>query len=54
MRRNVIQSVDRGSPAQKAGIRPGESLLQVNGHPIVDVLDYKYYTYDPQLTLILE
>jgi len=54
MRRNIIQSVDQGSPAHKAGIRPGESLVQVNGHPIVDVLDYKYYTYDPKLTLILE
>ena len=53
MSMTVIQSVDRGSPAHRAGVRPGETLLQVNGHPIVDVLDYKFYTYDPRLILTL-
>lgn len=28
-------------------------LLAINGHPIVDVLDYKYYAYDPELVLQL-
>ena len=50
---NQIRSVDRYSPAGRAGVRAGESLLQVNGHPIQDVLDYKFYTNDPKLTLIL-
>ncbi len=36
----VITSVDHRSPAQRAGIRPGEKLLTINGHEIVDVLDY--------------
>lgn len=49
----VIQSVDPNSPASRAGIKTGEKLVQVNGHPIVDVLDYKFYTYDPKLTLLL-
>ena len=48
-----IKSVEPHSPAERAHIRPGETLTQVNGHPIVDVLDYKFYTYDPQLTLTL-
>ena len=52
--KTVIRSVDPKSPADKAGIKPGEALKQVNGHPIVDVLDYKYHTYDPVLTLVLE
>ena len=38
----VIRSVDADSPARDAGIRPGETLTKVNGHPIVDVMDYKY------------
>lgn len=49
----VIRSVDRGSPAQRAGVRPGETLTHVDGRPIVDVLDYKFYTYDPRLVLTL-
>ena len=43
----VIASVDHRSPAQRAGIRPGEKLLTINGHEIVDVLDYRFYGYDP-------
>lgn len=54
MSMTVIQSVDAHSPAERAGIKAGEKLLQVNGHAIVDVLDYKFYTYDPKLTLALE
>lgn len=54
MSMTVIQTVDAHSPAYRAGIKVGEKLLQVNGHPVVDVLDYKFYTYDPKLTLLLE
>ncbi|HIY22056.1 MAG TPA: DUF512 domain-containing protein [Candidatus Flavonifractor merdigallinarum] len=48
-----IASVDSHSPAQRAGVRVGEVLTQVNGHPIVDVLDYKFHTYDARLELTL-
>ena len=48
-----IASVDAHSPAQRAGVRPGETLTHGIGHPIVDVLDYKFYTYDPRLELEL-
>lgn len=49
-----IASVDRGSPAERAGVRPGEFLLEINGHRVVDVLDYKYHGYDPRITLTLQ
>ncbi len=48
-----IASVDSRSPASRAGVRPGEILTHINGHPIVDVLDYKFYAYDPRLELTL-
>ena len=49
-----IQSVDPHSPARRAGVRPGERLTHINGRPIADVLDYKFYAYDPRLELTLE
>ena len=49
----VITSIDPHSPAEKAGITAGEQLLEINGHKIVDVLDYRFYGYDPETVLRL-
>ena len=49
----VIQSVDPRSPAHRAGLRVGETLTHINGHQIVDVLDYKFFSYDTRLELVL-
>ena len=54
MSRTKIQTVAPGSPAHRAGVRPGETLAAINGHPIIDVLDYKFYSYDPDLVLTLD
>jgi S1-C subfamily serine protease len=32
----LITQVERGSPADKAGIKPGDVLLSVNGRPVTD------------------
>ena len=50
----VVTSVDAGSPAERAGIRPGETLLRLNRHEIADVLDYRFFCYDPVLTVELK
>ena len=47
MSMTVVRRVDPRSPAHRAGVRPGDTLLEINGTPIVDVLDYKFYSYDP-------
>ncbi|MBR4098991.1 MAG: DUF512 domain-containing protein [Clostridium sp.] len=54
MSMTVIRSIDPRSPAHRAGVRVGETLTHVNGKPIVDVLDYKFYTYDARLELTLQ
>ena len=46
-----IVSVDAGSPAARAGLKAGETLLQIDGVAIRDVLDYKFYSYDAARTL---
>ena len=54
MSMTAVKSVDPHSPAQRAGVRVGEVLTHINGRPIVDVLDYKFYSYDPRLELTLK
>jgi putative radical SAM enzyme (TIGR03279 family) len=39
----VITGVESGSLAEKKQIRPGDTLLCINGHEIEDVLDYRFY-----------
>ena len=50
----VIASVDHRSSAEKSGVRPGEKLIAINGHPVVDVLDYRFFGYDRNPELELE
>ena len=38
-----IVSVTAGSPAQRAGIRPGDGLLALGGQEIMDALDYRFF-----------
>ena len=45
----VIKSIDKNSPAARSHLSVGDELLSVNGNKILDVLDYKYYTYDKTL-----
>lgn len=49
----IIKNVEKNSPAYKKAI-PGDRLISINGNLIEDVLDYKYYSYDRQLTVVLE
>ena len=50
----VIASVDRPSAAHRAGVRPGEKLIAIGGHRVVDVLDYRFFGYDADPELVLE
>ena len=49
----LIKSVDKGSPACRAGIQPGETLVSISGNPVRDVLDYRFYMTEPKLELEL-
>ena len=47
----VIKSVEKGSPAYKAGIKSGDTLISIDGNEIVDVLDYRFYQENKRLTV---
>lgn len=49
----VIKDVTAGSPADKAGIKPLEILLSLNGNEIVDVLDYRFYQNEREVAVEL-
>jgi putative radical SAM enzyme (TIGR03279 family) len=48
-----IFDVLSGSEAERAGIRRGDYLISINGHPVLDVLDYSFYITERYVTLKL-
>ena len=49
---NVIKSIDPDSPLRHKASE-GDAVVSINGHRILDVLDYKFFAYDPRLTVRL-
>ena len=49
---NLIKSIDRGSPLHGKA-HPGDAVISINGHKIIDVLDYKFFAYDSELHVVL-
>lgn len=45
----IINSVEKGSPAARAGIKGGETLISINNNEIIDVLDYRFYQNETKL-----
>ena len=50
----VIKSVEPGSYAELHGIKPGCTLLKINGNEIVDVLDYRFFMMDKVLKVVFK
>ena len=49
-----ITEVKRGSRAFKNGVIEGDVLVSINGHPINDVLDYRFYLAEKEIELLLK
>lgn len=47
----IINSVEKGSPAYKAGLKSGYTLISINKNNIMDVLDYRFYQNDAKLAV---
>ena len=47
----LIAAVASGSLAERSGLKPGDELFSVNGHPLRDVIDVRFYSAEEQLTL---
>jgi putative radical SAM enzyme (TIGR03279 family) len=49
-----IKNVNRNSSWAKAGVKQGDILININGHPIRDIIDYQFYSADEKLNCILD
>lgn len=49
-----IKEIITGSPADNGKIKAGDELLSVNGHDIVDIIDYRYHQADTYFKLLLK
>lgn len=47
----LITSIEKGSPAERVGILPGDRLVSISGNAITDVLDYRFYMIEKKLTV---
>ncbi|MDP4120239.1 MAG: DUF512 domain-containing protein [Bacillota bacterium] len=48
-----ITDVIKNSSADKCGIKAGETLISIDNHDIIDVLDYRFYQLNTSLSLII-
>ncbi len=53
MRMVTVTEVYDGSHAARLGIRPSDALVSINGNPIRDVLDYRFYMTERSLEIRL-
>ena len=49
----AVSAVAADSIAKALGVRPGDVLLEINGHPLRDVLDVQFYGADEELDLLV-
>src|SRR6184192_823562 len=49
-----VREVVPESPADQAGLQPGDLIRTINGHPIRDLVDYRFYVADEELTIGFE
>ncbi len=49
-----VSEVEDLSPAHKAGVKPGDILRFINGHSILDILDYRFHSTESRLSLQIE
>jgi len=53
-RGGVIAEVRPDSVAAELGLRAGDVLLSINGHPLRDVIDYRFYAAEEELELVVK
>ena len=50
----IVSGVEEGSAAERAGVRAGDLLREINSNPILDILDYRFHSAEKRLQLTIE
>lgn len=50
---HIIKSVEKGSIADQMGVTAGDALLCIDGVPVEDVFDYRFYVQSEELTVLI-
>jgi putative radical SAM enzyme (TIGR03279 family) len=50
----AIISIEKGSIAQKTGIKPGDTIIKINDYDINDKLDYRFYSNDENIEILVK
>jgi len=50
--KNIISKIEDYSPLRHR-VHVGDELISINGNEIIDVMDYKFFSYDPELSLVI-
>ncbi len=45
----IIKAVDARSPAQRAGLMPGDEILSIGGQPVIDFIDFQALTCEARV-----
>ena len=49
-----VREIVEGSPADRAGLQPGDLIRTINGRAVRDLVDYRFYVADEELTIGFE
>ena len=49
----VVVAVAPGSPAEQAGVQPGDAVLRLNGRVPRDVIEWRLWSDEPDVDLLL-
>jgi len=52
--RGLVRAIEPGSPAARAGVRPGDWLVSVNGSVVEDILAYRRELAQGRVTLVFQ
>ena len=54
VKQQIISDVLPGSPAERAGLQKGDTLVSINGEPVIDLIDYEHLSTGELVTLEIQ